>query len=543
MKKKILQLIDVHGWAIDRLASAIVRHNPQFDWKVMYSHPRDLDANKIDLQPFADAIEWCDAIDIQYWRLFPLLKERLPQILNKPIILTHHNEENLLHCDWTGVTTLVAKTRHSEKVLYEAGYKNVAFIPNSYDPEMFKWNPDYPLQEKSIGYVGRVVDWKGLKGVARAAKELGVPLRVMGKGNDQPYYNSIPEADRDNIDWSFFEMPDDGIWEFYQNISVYVCNADPFHEVGPLPLIEAMGSGVPCVSTPCGIAKDIAKPRENMMIVPFGDYECLRDSIKEVLDSPALANGLRQKGWQTIRSFTDASMARSYAEAFYKLLQGDTEKLVSVIIPATYERAKQVKEILNALAGQDYKNIEAIICWDEVEKNDIASELQESITWPFPLREVYTIKDGYNLAMARNLGVIEACGEYLLLCDSRFKPEKESIGQFVKRFNDFKEEDRVWFFGNKIVKGIPADKGTFVENWSMFRRQHLINAGMFAEWMNVYGGMSQELRSRFLAQGFELVYCPEIYADEILSSSSRSVERRDQMIKAKEMLRKVNFDK
>jgi glycosyltransferase involved in cell wall biosynthesis len=540
MKKKILQIIDVHGWAIDRLASAIVRHNPQFEWRQIYLHPRDLDANKIDLAQTAEAIAWCDAIDIQYWRLFPLLKDKIPQMLEKPIMLTHHNEENLLHCDWTGVKTIVAKTRHSENKLHEAGYKNVIFIPNSYDPEMFKWNPDWPPQEKSVGYVGRVVDWKGLKGVARAAKELGVPLRVMGKGNDQEYYNSIPEADRDNIDWSFFEMPDDGIWEFYRNISVYVCNADPFHEVGPLPLIEAMGSGVPCVSTPCGIAKDIGKPRENMMIVPFGDYECLRDSIREILESPALGNGLRQKGWNTIRAFTDASMARSYAEAFYQLLAEDEKaKLVSVIIPATYERFAQVQEILKSLEEQEYKNIEAIICWDE----EHANQGEISLTARFPFREVITGVKGYNLAMARNLGVIEACGEYLLLCDSRFKPELGSITAFVKRFDDFKEDDKVWFFGNKMVKGIPADKGTFIENWSMIRRQNLINAGMFNERISEYGGMSQELRSRFLSQGFELVYCPEIYAEEILSSSSRSEERRMSMIRMKELLRKLNFDK
>jgi glycosyltransferase involved in cell wall biosynthesis len=535
MKKKILQIVDVQGWAIDRLASAIVKHNTQFEWRRIFLHPRDLESGKIDLKPVIEAIEWADAVDAQYWRVLSLLFDLVPIIRSKPIALTHHNEENLLSRDWKNVKIHIAKTKYSESRLLEAGYTNVVYIPNSFDPEVFKWNQEWPPAEPAVGYVGRIVDWKGLKGIARACKELGVKLYAMGKGNDQGYYDSIPEADRDNIDWSFFEYPDERIAEFYQNITCYVCNSGPHREVGPLPLIEAMASGVPVISTPCGTAKDIAKPRDNMLVVPFGEYEVLRDSIQEILESPAFGNELRQSGWRTIKNFSDGVMARSYSNVFYSLLANDSLPLVSVIIPATIDRIEEVKQILSALEIQEYSNIEAIVVWDH-------NKGQNGLTASFPLREVGIDREGYNLAMARNIGVTEANGEVIALCDSRFIPEKGGISAFIKKLDDYRPTDKVWLFGDKIVKGLPAGKKTFVENWSCIPRKQLIEAGMFNERISEYGGMSQELRGRFMSQGFELIYCPEAKANEILKSGSRNLERRQSMIRMKELLFKLGFN-
>lgn len=537
MKKKILQILDVKGWAIDRLASAVVRHNPQFEWRRLFLHPRDLEAGNVDLERIRVDIEWCDAVDAQYWRVLSILFDKLPVIRSKPIVLTHHNEENLLHQDWSPVKIHVAKTNYSEKRLTEAGYKDVALIPNSFDPDVFKWNPAWPPAEPAVGYVGRIVDWKGLKPIARACRELGVRLYAMGKGNDQGYYDSIPEEDRENIDWTFFEWPDDRIAEFYQSITCYVCFSKPHREVGPLPLIEAMASGVPVVSTPCGLAKDIGKPRDNMLIVPFEEYDSLKDAIKEILESPSLGNDLRQNGWKTIKNFSDGIMARAYSKVFYRLLQGDEKPLVSVVIPSTYDRAEQVRQILKALDAEDYKNIEALVVWDGK-----PGEGKIGLQVHFPIRELETGREGYNLAMARNMGVVEAIGELVVLCDSRFSPMPSGISEFVKAMDAYRPEDKVWLYGNKVVKGFEVGRREFVENWSCIRRQQLIDAGMFCERICKYGGMSQELRGRFGAQGFEFAFCQSAKAEEMIKSSSRGAERRRDMIGMKETLYKMGYN-
>lgn len=531
MRKKILQLVDVPFWAIDTLAKAIVVNNPQFEWKRLFIHPKDLEAGKIDLVEVEAAIKWADVVDVQYWRVLSQLLEKVPLINSKPVLLTHHNEKNLLSYKWPENVRHIAKTRWSESRLKEAGYKNITYIPNSFDPDVFQWNADYP-KVKAVGYVGRIVSWKGLKEIAQACFELGVKLMVMGKEDDQTYFESIPEEHRANIDWAFLDCEDDERPNFYKNISVYVGNSGPQHEVGTLGFIEALASGVPVVTTPAGLAADVVKDRENMVLVPYGEYNALKDAIQDVLEESEFAEKLRQQGWQTAKNLSDGQMAWQYGKVFYKMLGGE-RPWVSVIIPATYDRAEQVGVILDRLGTQTYQNLEAVVVWDEPLMGEI------ELSGAFPIKQVFTGKEGYNLAMARNLGVVESGGEILVFCDSRFAPEPDSIAQFVERLTP----EKVWLFGNKLVKGNLGNKQNFVENWSCIYRQQLINAGMFSERVCGYGAMSQELRSRFLAQGFQLIFCPDVLAEELVKSGSKSKDRRRAMVRMKELMRKLGFDK
>lgn len=537
MKKKILQICDSPGWAIDRLASAVVERNPQFEWRRIFAHPRALERGELDLGPIREAVVWADAIDAQYWRSLSQLLEKIPELKDKPIALNHHNEKNLFSADWSAVRIHVAETKWSANRLREKGCKDVEYIPVSYDPQQFAFNQAWPPVMPAVGYVGRITAWKGLREVARVCRELGVMLKVMGKMDDADYWRSIPEEDKAIIDWEFFGCPDEDRPEFYKNITVYVGNSGSGRETGPLGLVEALASGVPCVTTPCGIAADIAKPGDNMEVVPFGETEAMKDAIQNLLEDRELANDMRQRGWQTIKNYTDNRRAVDYGKVLYRLLKRGDKPWVSVVIPATYDRTERVKEILARLAEQDYPNLEAVVVWDE--EREPAQGGQAALQAPFPVREVATGRSGYNLAMARNLGVIEAGGEVLVFCDSRFKPaDAGAISAFVDRLGYYKSGDKVWLFGDKGF-----EKRSFVENWSCIPRRDLIDAGMFNERINEYGGMSQELRSRFIAQGFALEICPEARAEEICKSPSRSSERRGSIIRMKEVLHKLGFER
>lgn len=539
MKKRILQIVDAPNWAIDTLAKAIVENTPQFEWKRIFVHPRGLQKGEIDLKPIIEAIEWCDVVDAQYWRSLSQLLEKIPVLKTKKIVLTHHNEKNLLSFDWKDVDMHIAKTKYSKETLIGAGYKNVVYIPNSFDPAKFIFNENYPPSEKAVGYVGRIVAWKGLKEVARACYELKVPLVLMGKPDDNDYLRSIPKEHLDNIDWSFMNCSDDERQDFYKQISVYVGNSGPNHEVGTLGFIEALAVGLPVVTTLAGLAADIGKSGDNMLMVPYGDFPALKEAIRAVLDDPELASSLRENGWRTIKNFSDQQMAWQYGNVFFSLLKSENWPLVSIVIPATFDRAAEIGKILVSLDSQDYQNIEVIVVWDE--KDGI--ELPENVTkLNLPVRFLFTKRGGYNLAMARNLGVIEACGDIIVLCDSRFLPDDNSISLFVDRLVNYGDK-KVWLFGNKRVKGELVNKKSFVENWSAIRRQHLINAGMFNERIYEYGGMSQELRSRFLAQDFKLEFCPDVIASEMIKSNSKGSKRRQSTVRMKVLLKKLGFEK
>lgn len=529
--KNILQIVDTYNWAIGRLCEPIRTFNPQFHWKTVEVHPKDLEHGKIDLAPIIEAIKWADIVDVQYWRCLSQLLEKIPELRTKKIVLTHHNEKNLLSYDWKDVATHVAKTKFSQETLREK-YPHVSYIPNSYDPDEMKFNDQFPPKPAAIGYVGRITRWKGLKEVARAAFELGYPVKFMGKPDDREYFAEIPQEHIDNIDFEFMDCPDKDRKEFFKTITCYVGNSGSGREVGTLGLIEAMGSGVPVISTPSGLAGDIGEDRENMMLVDYGDYEELKAAIKEVMESPALQGSLRKGGWDTIRGFNNERMAYQYRKVYNDLIY--TGRIVSVIIPATEDRAQNVNAILEALEKQTYKNIEAVVVFDE-EYAQVSDEIVKALNaFSFPVQVIFTGQgEGYNLAMARNLGAIEASGESLMFCDSRMRPEPDAIEKFLEMAKNSPEKR--WMFGNKGF-----DKSTFVENFSMIPRDEFIRAGMCNERINAYGGMSQELRERFSYQGFKFIYVPEAKAKEMLSSHS-SPSKKDDIIRMKNLLYKMRL--
>ncbi|MHA1225149.1 MAG: glycosyltransferase [Candidatus Hodarchaeales archaeon] len=298
---------------------------------------------------------------------------------------------------------------------------------------------------------------------------------------------------------------------------------------GTLPILEAMAMGVPVLTRNVGHVPDIYN--EKNMVVRSGkteDLEDLKNELKALMDNRKRMLELREEGWKTVKDFSDAKMARRYARLYNKVLF--EEPLVSVIIP-TYNRKKQVLEILEALDEQNYQNIEAIIADDNsVDGTESAvKSMREKVR--YPIKYLNTNRDGYNLAMARNMAVIEADGEAIVFCDSRLKPYEDAIYQFAKRV--LRDKEKVWYFGNK-----GSGKRSFVENFSAVRRSYLIRAGMFNERITEWGGTTQEISTRFKSQGFKFRYLPFARAKEILSSKSK-YRKKESLWKMKFLLWKL----
>ena len=528
--KKILQIVDIYGWAIDELAKHVVEYNPHFEWKRLAVHPKGLQRGEIDLEPIRKAIEWADIVDAQYWRTLSQLAEMIPELKEKIVCLTHHNEKNLLSEDWSYVDLHFATTKKSFEILSDKyDSKKIKIIHNSYDPYRFIFNDNYPPKndKPTIGYVGRIVPWKGLKEILRACTELDYSCLLMGKMDSRIYWDSIPEKDKECIDWSFFECPNEDVPNFYNEIDIYVGNSGSGRETGPLGLIEAMGSGVPCVTTPSGIANDICEDQENALVVDFDDYEGLKIQMQNLVESYGLRNTIRNGGWDTIRGLNHQRRALYYRNAFNDLIY--EKDLVSIIIPATASRLDEVKKVLSALEDQTYKDFEVVLIFDELS----LAKLINVANYSFVIKQFCTGKEGYNLAMARNMATIEADGKYLMFCDSRLKPEKDAIDKFLKVYIKHSVKGKVWLFGEK-----GGNKEHFVENFSFIERAQFIRAGMMNERIDGYGGLSQELRDRFLHQGFELVYVNDAKAEQLLTAR-KNKERRQSIIKIKNLLVKM----
>lgn len=534
--KKILQIVDIYGWAIGSLSKAIMKYNPHFDWRTLEIHPKDLEQGKVDLKKIEEAIRAADIIDCQYWRTLSQLLELLPVLKEKPIILTHHNEKNLLSYEWPENVIHVAKTKYSEDKLrekYPTG--QIIYIPNSFDHTEFNYISEYPPKEKAVGYVGRIVPWKGLKDICRACFELGYPLMIMGKHDKPSYFAEIPPEHQAVIDWSFLNCSDAERKEYYKNITIYVGNSGSGREVGTLGFIEALASGVPVVTTAAGLAADIGRDNENMLMVDYDDYDGLKEKIQQLMEYPEIQNRLRRAGWESIRNYNDERMAIEYRKLLNEIVY--KQDLVSVIIPTTPDKAEQTHQILEALEKQTYTDWEAIVVFDQaLDPDEIMSTFREAVK----SRYSHVVKvactneyGGYNLAKARNIGLLDADGKYVMLNDNRLLPEYDAIKQLLNAILQREKDAKVWVFGEK-----GGEKKTFVENFSMILRKHLINSGMFCERITGYGGMSQELRERFSHQGFEFGYVPTALAEQIVKSSL-SPAKRSELIRMKNILYKL----
>jgi glycosyltransferase involved in cell wall biosynthesis len=533
---KILQIPD-SPWSIGQLCDGIRKYNPHIEFTLIYVPPRDIDEH---IDEIKQALKTTDLVDFQYWNVARQLIERIPELKNVPKILTHHNEKNLLSFDQSCFEKIIVKTKKSFKIIEEKYPGKAVLIPNVTDLEEFQFNEDYKPKEMSLGYVGRICRWKGMKEIARIAYELNLPLKFMGRMDKMDYWEEIPEEHRIRIDYTWFNCNDEDRKDFYKNIDFYIGNSSDNHEAGTLGFLEAMSSGIPVITTPSGLAADIIEDCENGVLVKFDDYEDLKQKIIQTIAAgQKFWDKIRNKAWETVRNFNYIRYAWDYAKLYNAVIYRN-QILVSIIIPATYSRFDSVQEIIKQLDASDYENIEAIVIWDELIEDEIIKQL---ISKRITLKQLFTNREGYNLAMARNLGVIEAQGEILIFNDSRIRPELNAISVFVNKFikidnsNDvvLDNKNKTWYFGDK-----GGQKINFVENFSAIRREILINAGMFNERINRYGGMSQELRSRFRKQGIELQYLPEAKSTQMLSSKMTN-KRRSDIVKMKDLLYKLGI--
>lgn len=76
----------------------------------------------------------------------------------------------------------------------------------------------------------------------------------------------------------------------------------------PISLLEALAAGVPVVSTRAGGIPYLVTDDVHALLVPIGDSDALAAAATRVLQSPALAERLRQAGWVLVKQFRWAAV-------------------------------------------------------------------------------------------------------------------------------------------------------------------------------------------------------------------------------------------
>lgn len=527
---KILITPDVPGWAIGNLTDSIIRHNPRFYFINIPVHPRAVgEALPALTQVLNEGVDFWHA---QYWNSAVQLMKMLPKLKEIPKLLTHHNHDRLNKQNWSDFKGLNEMTEWGCNVL-KKNHNNVFHIPHGVDLDRFSYLKDYPPKEPAVGYVGRVVPWKNLDKICTAAKKLG--YKVVGSGYvDKPdYFKTI---DQSNLEFyggmgRTAMAPANVKDDLYVKMTVFVMYSTDEKESGTLPLLEAMARGVPVMCTRQGMARDLIKDGKNGVFFEPDEFE---SKLKDLMGNEKKRIELRKNAWNTIRQHPEERMAREYAKAYYKIMYGDN-KLISVIIP-TFNRPNEVWEAIKSIDKQEYPAKEIIIINDggkTQELNKYVIECKRHIKTPVLLLNTNNQPEYYGLAQARNMGAIEALGEILLFMDDRYTLEPNALSNIANNSDVNK-----FYFGQKIIKGKLSTKTAFMENFSWINKKEFFKAGMFCERLNIYGGMSEEVRTRFSKQGYELVQIKDAKCKEIKSSIGNK-GNKDKIWKAKYLLYKM----
>lgn len=518
---KVLTIVDKEGTALDRLAKGVAKYHDNLDYKVLAVHPKRPDAKQ--LADFEREARDADIIDWQYFRTAEMLREKYGWLENKKQILTHNNPYSITESDWSGYDAVVANNQEINKKLADITNAPLHYIPLTVDADLWIYNTEWEPRKNVIMVANRIESKKEILPVAIACAELNLHFILVGAISDVNYFESILATG--NVEFHE-KISDLKLKELYHKSTILVCNSVDNFESGTLPILEAMLCGVPVLTRNIGHVPDLNNG-ENLTLLEGQpeDVQGIQDKLQDMLFDKKKLSEQRDKAWQTAKLRNFERRAYLYQKLYREVLFDIPS--VSVIMPI-YDKPEVIKQSLEAIANQTYKNIEVVVADDSNGANyrDYMKEWAAYVGCPFRYLFTGGFED-YGLAQARNEAIIEATGDILVFCDQRIVMEPDAIEEFVKHL-----KKRYWLYGSK------GAKKEFVENFSCAYRRDVIYAGMFCERMNRYGGMSQEIRERIREQGMITEYIESAKAHAVGKSSNRNRRRAD-IIKSKNRLFKM----
>lgn len=507
---KVAIIVDKLGSAIHTLALSIQKHNPHIDIQVADVHPKR--PSELQLRNALRIIEPATIVHIMYWRSGEVIAD---MIKDKHKILSHFNPYDLDKKDWKEYKKLTVcnETMHAD-------LPRAKHIPLGIDTHHFQFNPNY-AEDFSVNMVaGRIESSKGIKEVAEACDQLNIPFHLVGRISDRNYFNSLPAS------VIFHEnITNDELRNIYAQTALHVCNSKDGFESGTMPIMEAMACGTPVLTRVIGHVPDMYNGKNMFLLTEAKeDVEHIKEKLLEIKGNYHLRTKIRKGGWETIKNMTDRHMAWRYGKLYMELSGQPT---VSIIVP-TFNRPQTLAKCLEHIEAQTYPSCEVIIADSGSQPvRELVMEYKRSSKYPVKYFHFESFGE-YTLPKARNLAVMEAQGQYLCFCDERIGMDKNAIKTFVDH-----RDHSMWLYGVKDRK-----PKAFVENFSFVKKMTLIKIGLFNERINVYGGQSQEIRTRADYNAIGLVMVHDAHAVG-LSSSGNKTNKKAQIAEAKFRLFKM----
>lgn len=132
-------------------------------------------------------------------------------------------------------------------------------------------------------FVGRLRYYKGLHILIEALRQVeGVELWIAGHGPERARLERQVASARLNQRVRFLgDVADDDLPALYRQADIFVLPSHLRAEAFGIVLVEALASGVPCISTALGTGTDFVNVhQETGLVVPPGDAAALAEAIR-----------------------------------------------------------------------------------------------------------------------------------------------------------------------------------------------------------------------------------------------------------------------
>ena len=220
------------------------------------------------------------------------------------------------------VTVVSEDLKKELKKVY--GVNNVQIIPMGCDIK--KFSPDNrksdcfaDVEGKTILFVGRLAEKKGLTYLIEAMNKIDATLIVVGDGPERKKLEEQAKPLKDKIRFVGPKNKDE-LSAMYASCDVF-CVPSVIAEDGdkdglPVALVEAMASGSPAIGSRVGGIAEIINDGKNGFLVNEKDVKGLADAVNKVLCDDDLRTGLSKEARNTAIAYDFENIGLKYKRMF-----------------------------------------------------------------------------------------------------------------------------------------------------------------------------------------------------------------------------------
>lgn len=191
---------------------------------------------------------------------------------------------------------------------------------------------------------------------------------------------------------------------------------------------------------------------------------------------------------------------------------------ISVVIP-TYQHAGTLVECLDSVFAQTYKDLEVIVV------DDGSTDHTQEVLKPYQNRATIIHQENRGSNPARNRGLQESTGEFIIFLDADVTMEKEMIEKLIDALRRHPEASIAYSgfrFGWKTFAGVPFDP-------SMLKKMNYIHTSSLVRKAD-FPGFDEQIRRlqdwdvwlTMIEQGKRAVLVPEVLFSVKIHGASRT---------------------